>query len=158
MNKRGIVVSFIILIFFVTIFNTVSVSAETESKEINVLTFNQLNLSKSYSELDRAIAYSGFFMMCERYQGQCNLKQNEFDSICSDLSQIEAPNGDCYVFYKLYQSNETHKIIVSEELASQYNLIKSLEEKGGKTIIWWILIPSVLVALICILIFKKRKK
>ena len=109
---------------------------QSAKDEVNVLIFNQVNLSKSYSDLDRARAYSDFFITCEsKYHNQiCNLKQNEFDFICQNIGKhIQATGADCMTFYKLYLGDNTKNVKVSRDLADQYNLIKLI--KGEKVLL-----------------------
>ena len=100
------------------------------TESVNVLVFNQENLSKYYSDLDRGIAYSSYFLTCEKDYPQqtCNLKQNEFDTICNSLtSNIGANMGDCFNFYYLYLNDSTHNVQVSSDVADQYNLIRLIK-------------------------------
>ena len=97
---------------------------------VNVLVFDQTNLSKYYSDLDRGIAYSDYFLTCDKSYPQqtCNLKQNEFDTICADLtSKIGTNMGDCFNFYYLYLNDTTHNVQVSLDVADQYNLIRLIK-------------------------------
>lgn len=98
------------------------------TSKVTVVAFNQTNeLSKVYSDLERAKFYSEFYYTCGNLYSvsDCNLKDSELNNIWINLQKITiVPEQDVSILYNMYLNGDLINTDINE-LGSE-NLVKAI--------------------------------
>ena len=113
--------------------------AAPEEPKIPVIILLEANLSKSYSELDRAIIFAEINRFCAEkvtgealaitdFSGECQLTLNEIDLISVNIGAkgLQVPQDDLIIFFRLFQDKELEQGFATEEEIKELGLFSSI--------------------------------
>ncbi len=108
-------------------------------QKIPVITLLGINVSKEYSELDRAIIFAKINSFCSEketgetlaiadFSGECQLTLTEIDLISVEIGStgLQVPQEDLVSFFKLFQEKELEQGFATEKEIKEFNLFSSI--------------------------------